>query len=208
MTDMMSIRFGNVRISVIFVFLALMFIAVNFSVYTLIVFACIAIHEAGHIVFIKSRGLQILSVEIMPWGINMTTGGLASYKSDILIALGGPAFNIIAALGIFALMRVGAAGGNAALTFAFLMNIIYAAVNLFPVAGLDGGRALACMLKLRLPEDMARRVFAVISAVALAVLSACAFLILTLTGYNFSLVLLCGYLFYTIYFRPTAVRQQ
>ena len=201
---MMNVKIKKIKINIICVFLVSAFIAFNFSVYALIVLSCIAIHEAGHIIFIKSRGVGILSIEVTPFGINIITGGLASYKTDILIALFGPAFNIAAALCFLLFLR--GAGNSAALLFAFVSNIIFAAVNLFPVAGLDGGRALACILKMYLPENRARSVFAVTSAVFLVLLSICALFVLMLSGYNFTLALLCGYLFYTIYFKPISFR--
>jgi stage IV sporulation protein FB len=173
-------------------------------VYALVVLACIIIHEAGHIFFIKSRGVNILSVEITPFGVNIITSGLASYKTDILISLGGPVFNIIAAVINFILLK--AIGNSSVLLFAVLTNIIYAVLNLFPVAGLDGGRVLACIVKLKLPENTARNIFSVISAFFLVILSISALFILMLTGYNFTLVLLCAYLFYTIYFKPMSLR--
>jgi membrane-associated protease RseP (regulator of RpoE activity) len=145
-----------------------------------------------------------MKIEITPFGINIITNGLASYKTDILIALGGPFFNMITAFFIFIIMQ--AAGNSSVLLFAFLTNIIYAVLNLFPVESLDGGRVFACILKLYLFEHKARKIFTVISALFLVILSLAALFILMITGYNFTLVLLCGYLFYSIYFRPMSLR--
>ena len=200
----MNIKIRNIKINIICVFLILIFFYINFSIYALIVLASIFIHELGHIIFIKLRGFKILNIEITPSGINIIINGLAPYKTDILIALGGPTFNIISAFIFFLLMQ--RAGNSSILIFAFLTNIIYAVLNLFPVASLDGGRVLACILKLYLPEYIARNIFTVISLVFLVILSICALFILTSTGYNFSLVLLCAYLFYTIYFKPMSFR--
>ena len=200
----MNIKIKHIKINIICVFLILLFFYINFSIYALIILACILIHELGHIILIKLHKYKILDVEITPCGINIIINGLAPYKTDILIALGGPVFNIIAAGLIFLLIQ--GAGNSSILTFAFLTNIIYAALNLFPVASLDGGRVLACILKIYFPETIARNIFAVISAVFLIILSICALFILMLTGYNFSLVLLCAYLFYTVYFKPMSFR--
>ena len=201
----MNIKIKNININIICVFLILLFLSINFSVYTLIILSCILIHEAGHIIFIKSRGVTILSIDVTPVGVNIITSGLASYKTDIMIALFGPAFNIFAALLILPFLRL-ASGGSTTLLLGFLTNLIFAAINLFPVAGLDGGRAMASILKMYLSEERARKIFTTLSAIFLVVLSVCALIILTLTRYNFSLVLLCGYLFYTIYFRPMSFR--
>jgi len=201
----MNIKIKNIKINIICVFLILLFISINFSVYTLIILSCILIHEAGHIIFIKTRGVKILSIDVTPVGVNIITSGLASYKTDIMIALSGPAVNILVALLLLPFLRL-AGGGSTTLLLSFLTNLIFALVNLFPVAGLDGGRAMASILKMYLPENRARTVFSTLSAVFLVILSLCALIILTLTRYNFSLVLLCAYLFYTIYFRPMSFR--
>ena len=200
----MNIKIKHIKINIICILLILLFFYINLSAYALIILACIIIHELGHIILIKLRGFKILSIEVTPCGVNIITSGLAPYKTDILIALGGPIFNILAAALTFVMIQ--GAGNSTILMFAFITNIIYASLNLFPVASLDGGRILACILKIYLPETNARTVFSIISAIFLIILSICALFILMLTGYNFSLVLLCSYLFYTIYFRPMSLR--
>ena len=200
----MNIKIKSVKINIACVFLILLFVYINFSMYALIILACIIIHELGHIILIKLAGFRILNIEIAPCGVNIIINGIAPYRTDILIAVGGPAFNIVAAS--ITLIVIQGAGNSTALMFVFLTNIIYAALNLFPVTSLDGGRILACVLKIYMPESSARTVFAVISGIFLVLLSLCALFILMLTGYNFSLVLLCSYLFYTIYFKPMSLR--
>ena len=179
----------------------LLFVLINFSVYILVLLSCIFIHEMGHIIFIKLNGFNILGIEILPFGINITADNkLASYKTDIMVALSGPAVNITAAFVIFLVIKLN--GYVSVLFFAFMTNLIYAAVNLFPVRSLDGGKAASDILKIFLPEHMAQVVFSVISAVFLGILSLSAFFVLMVTGYNFTLILLCCYLFYTIHFAP------
>ena len=197
----MYIKIKKIKIHIIWLFLILLFVLINFSVYILILLSCIFIHEIGHIIFIKINKFNIISIEILPFGINITTDSkLASYKTDIMVALSGPAANIIAAFAIFLIIKVN--GYVSVLFFALLTNIIYAAINLFPVKSLDGGKAVSDILKIYLPEHLARIIFSCISAVFLGILSLFAFFVLMITGYNFTLILLCCYLFYTIHFAP------
>ena len=54
----------------------------------------------GHIIFLRLNKLKILSIEILPFGINISAVSnnskkLTSYKTDIIIALSGPFANII-----------------------------------------------------------------------------------------------------------------
>ena len=163
--------------------------------------SCIVIHELGHIIFIKANKLKITEIDILPFGINIATENkLTSYKADISTALSGPLSNIAYSLIILLIIRI--FGYSSFLMFSFLTNIVYAGINLFPVRSLDGGRVLSIILKLALPEHAAYMLFSVISAIFLGIMSVIAFFILMVTGYNFTLVLLCCYLFYTIHFSP------
>jgi len=185
--------------------LILLFASINFSFYILVLFSCIIIHEMGHIIFIKINKLQILSIEILPFGINIATvpiGGnkLTSYKTDIIIALSGPFANILFSAVILLTIKIN--GYGSILFFSFLTNILYASINLFPVKSLDGGRISEIVLKILLPENLSYIVYTAISAIFLAILSVFALFVLMVTGYNFTLILLCCYLFYTIHFSP------
>lgn len=197
----MYVKIKKIKIHIICLFLILLFAYINFSFYMLILFLCIFIHEAGHIIFVKINGLDILGVEILPFGINISTDSrLTAYKTDIMIALSGPCANLICSAGIFLMIKI--SGYDSMLFFSFLTNIIYAAVNLFPVKSLDGGKVMEIVLKMILPENLSHIVFSAISAVFLGILSVLAFFVLMVTGYNFTLILLCCYLFYTIHFSP------
>jgi len=196
------IKIKKVKINIICLFLLLLFASINFSVYMPVLFLCIFVHETGHVLFIKLNGIKISSVEILPFGINIVTENrrLTAYKTDILIAIGGPCANIIFAGVIFTAIKI--TGYNSLLFFAFLTNILYAVINLFPVKSLDGGRISEIFFKMILPENLSFMAVSVISSVFLGILSIFAFFILMITGYNFTLILLCCYLFYTIYFSP------
>ena len=176
--------------------------SINFSAYMLILFFSVFIHEMGHTASIRINRLKILSVEILPFGINIITNDnrLTAYKTDIIIALSGPCVNIIFA--IFTLVIIKFNGYNSYLFFAFLTNILYAGINLFPVKSLDGGKIAEILVKILFSENISHIIFSCISAVFLGVLSILALFILMVTGYNFTLILLCCYLFYTIHFSP------
>jgi len=198
----MYVKIKKIKVHVICLFLLLLFASINFSVYMLILFSCIFIHETGHVIFIKLNRLKILSIEILPLGINIVTNNirLTAYKTDIIIALSGPCANIISAAVIFMIIKFN--GYGSVLFFAFLTNILYAVINLFPVKSLDGGKTIEIILKIILPENISHIVFSCISAVFLGILSIFALFVLMVTGYNFTLILLCCYLFYTIHFSP------
>jgi len=195
------IKIKKIKIHVICLFLLLLFVLINFSVYILVILFCIFIHEMGHIILIKINKFNISGIEILPFGINISTDSkLTSYKTDVMIALSGPFMNIVSAAVILVIIKLN--GYVSILFFSFLTNILYAAINLFPVKSLDGGKALNDILKMFLPEHAAQIIFSAVSAVFLGILSLFAFFVLMITGYNFTLILLCCYLFYTIHFAP------
>jgi len=202
----MYVKIKKIKIHIICLFLLLLFAMINFSVYILIIFSCVFIHEMGHITFIKLNKFNIISIEILPFGINILTdrSRLTAYKTDIIIALSGPCANIICSVIILAIIKFH--GYDSVLFFAFLTNILYAAINLFPVKNLDGGKVSEIIFKIILPANFSYIVYSVISAIFLGILSIFALFVLMVTGYNFTLILLCCYLFYTIHFSPKQKR--
>lgn len=170
------------------------------SSYTFIMFVSIFIHEAGHVSAILLTGGKITEIDVHIYGINIRTNGkLNSYASDIAIYLSGAFFNTLFSAVAFFYMRC--VEYNTQLLFFFSVNIAYAAFNLFPVKVLDGGKALLRLLELISEERRAYFISDIISFVALLFLSATGIYILYSTGYNISLVIVCSYLYSSMYVR-------
>jgi Zn-dependent protease len=99
----------------------------------------IAIHEAGHILFMRAVGLPAALPYFIP-GLGAFTalrGPLPSIFQEAIVAFGGP---LLGTLGGVVCFAYGYATGNpfwyAAAYTAFFLNLF----NMFPVAFLDGGR--------------------------------------------------------------------
>jgi Zn-dependent protease len=99
----------------------------------------IAVHEAGHIVFMRAVGLPASLPYFIP-GLGAFTAlraPLPSIFQESIVAFGGP---LLGTLGGIACFAYGYATGNAfwyaAAYTAFFLNLF----NMFPVAFLDGGR--------------------------------------------------------------------
>lgn len=196
----MFLSIGKLRISPLFLLLIMFLLIWDTSSYTFIMFVSIFIHEAGHISAIWLTGGKITEIDVHVYGINIRTdGALNSYGSDIFIYLSGALFNVLFAAVAFVYMR--AVEYNTQLLFFFSVNTAYAAFNLFPVKVLDGGKALLRMLELFCEERAAYLVSDAVSVAALIFLSATGIYILYRTGYNVSLVLVCSYLFGSMYVR-------
>lgn len=202
----MFIRIKQFRIHIICVIMAALFCAINFSFHTAILFFSAIIHESGHIFMLKKNNIKINYIEILPVGININAENkLLSYKEDIKTAFAGPFFNIVCA--VIAMLWLKFINFNDIILFFLFSNLAFAALNLFPVKSLDGGKIVETLLRIYLPEPASFYLFTVISGIFLAILSLAALLILFITKYNFTLILLCCYLFYTIHFSFTARKQ-
>jgi len=132
-------RFGFLRIGPGFaLFFALLYFLDCDGVFAGMTLAALA-HEAGHAVLIYVLGGRVFEAEL-------TVGGACIHHSledrgwrDMVVAIGGPAFNILSAV-IFA-GREGLAGVFAA------SSLLLGIYNMLPVYPLDGGRILKAALR-------------------------------------------------------------
>lgn len=121
------------------------------AITTLILFACILVHEFGHSVVARREGVEVVEILLHPFG------GLARFrrepetpKAELRIAIAGPITSLLLA-GIFGLLTIAArAIGNEALFVVLfvltLWNFMLAVFNMFPGYPLDGGRVLRAYL--------------------------------------------------------------
>lgn len=152
--------------------------------YVVAVFTCVTLHELGHVFTARHFGVRVPRILLLP------IGGMAEFeriprepRTEILIALAGPAVNLVLLLALAALvgwpptllvLNVPFHWGELAHTL-IVMNGVMLAFNLIPVFPMDGGRVLRAVLSRRMPYLRATRwaahvakVLAVPAAVALA----------------------------------------
>lgn len=110
--------------------------------------ACV-LHELGHIAMAAALGGRVerLSLTAVGAELRISYGVQLSYFRESLVALAGPAANLLAS-GLFSALGWGVA---AALTLAV------GAFNLLPILPLDGGRVVYGLLSIRLDPDWADR---------------------------------------------------
>jgi len=108
--------------------------------------AMIFIHETGHVLAAKRKGLPVTLPIFIPF-----LGAFIAMKkhprdaaTEAYIALGGPVFGALGALAAFAL---GAAFSNVTLLIVAYIGFFLNLINLLPIHPLDGGRIAAAVTR-------------------------------------------------------------
>jgi Zn-dependent protease/CBS domain-containing protein len=140
-------------------------------IFVLLLFLCVVLHEFGHALAAKSFGINTPDITLLP------IGGVARLermpeepKQELLIAVAGPAVNVVIALGLFV------AGGSFINPFVnpaaservglvsqlLIINILLVAFNLLPAFPMDGGRVLRALLATRMSYARATQIAATV----------------------------------------------
>lgn len=137
--------------------------------FILALFGCVLLHELGHAVAARAFGIRTPDITLLP------IGGLARLEripenpwQEIVVALAGPAVNVVIASILFALLPTGFALDPAVLASPTdgllpklaLVNVMLVLFNLVPAFPMDGGRVLRATLALFLPRVRATQIAA------------------------------------------------
>lgn len=116
--------------------------------FLLALFLCVLLHEFGHALAARRYGIPTKDITLLP------IGGVARLermptdpKQELVVALAGPAVNVVIAL---ALLPIVVASNVAFVERLFATNLLLVAFNLIPAFPLDGGRVLRAGLAMKL----------------------------------------------------------
>lgn len=163
--------------------------------FILSIFGCVVLHELGHALTARRFGIGTRDITLLP------IGGVASLESmpekpkqELLVALAGPAVNLVIVLLLLPLAhlmpevndmeQMTAINGDNFLLMFMSVNIMLAFFNLLPAFPMDGGRVLRALLAMRLNRAKATRI-----AARVGQLCALGFVILGLTSNPFLILI-------------------
>jgi Zn-dependent protease/CBS domain-containing protein len=178
-------RIAGIRVYIHFTFFILLaFLGLNdwfdtgrweAAVGGLLLFACLAViivlHEFGHALAAKYYGIRTRDITLLP------IGGVARLErmpdkplQELVVALAGPAVNVVLAVGFF----IGLTGsglfagpqlpslGTSFVAQLFWINVVLVVFNMIPAFPMDGGRVLRAVLALGMDYVKATRIAAYI----------------------------------------------
>lgn len=132
--------------------------------FILALFACVVLHEFGHALAARRYGIQTQRITLLP------IGGLAMLEKmpekpsqELVVALAGPAVNVVIALLLAAYLAVAGLEFPTAqledpsqislskffIPNLLIVNVLLFAFNLIPAFPMDGGRVLRAVLSMR-----------------------------------------------------------
>ena len=143
------------------------------------------IHECGHLAVMLAVGACPEELTVGAFGMRIT------FLQDLCIAAGGPLINLVCAAVFFLLgARLAAA-----------LHLVTAALNLLPIAALDGGQMLLCFLYRRKSREAAQRIVYVCSLLTIFPLGVFGFFVLLRSGCNMSLLAVDVYLLLLLFLK-------
>jgi len=139
--ELLKISGVSLKIHPTFLLVLIAYGVLGLAAQALVVFGLVFCHEMAHLLTARAYGFRIKGVELFPFGGAAHCEDLFEGRKleESIMALAGPALNIVLLFGAQALRWQGLWTGELAEDFV-RFNFWLAAFNLIPVLPLDGGR--------------------------------------------------------------------
>jgi len=140
------------------------------SVYVIALFVSVLLHEIGHTLVARAYGVRTLEIVMYPIGGVSRLEGQPKPRQEPLIALAGPAVNLIIGVVLLAtqhdflpLEKLTVPTDANLIERIGVGNLLLGLFNLLPAYPMDGGRILRALIALRKPADEAIQIAARVS---------------------------------------------
>lgn len=110
---------------------------------TLLFFASLIAHEAGHMLLAKVSRTRVKAMGFCKWGVYLRREKSSLFSTEIAIAAAGPAVNLLIAYFLHDF------SGSGPLAWLAQMNVVLFIINMAPFGGSDGKRILTTWRELR-----------------------------------------------------------
>ncbi len=142
----------------------------NGIVFLLLLFGCVVLHELGHAAAARGYGVETHEIVLYPIGGVARLERIPSGKAELVIALAGPAVNLLLAGALFFVLLLTQSelprspeevvSRAPVLLQLLIANLALFLFNLIPAFPMDGGRVLRASLALALGQDRATQIAA------------------------------------------------
>lgn len=153
----------------------------------------VVFHESGHLLMMSALKIppECISMNLFGLEIQQKKSYKRSYRQDAMIAIAGPVSNLI----FFALCWSGYyITSSLYLANLGAANLLLAILNGLPVGPLDGGQALYALLCSKYRAETCEKIVNIVSFFVILPIALMGFLVLLRSRYNFSLLIVSGYL--------------
>lgn len=148
-----------------------------------LLFLCVLLHECGHALMARRFGVGTRDITLLPIGGVARLERIPEKPSrELLVALAGPAVNVVIAIGLAAwltlahawepLSALGIADGGM-MERLLAVNISLVIFNLLPAFPMDGGRVLRAFLAMKMDYTYATQVAATVGKAMAVVFGIC-----------------------------------
>ena len=159
-------------------------------------FAAALLHELGHLIVMLICNQSVREITILPFGIDIKKShSISSYKADIVVSAAGIMVNSI----MIALCNI--LPESAAVELFKQSNAVLLLINILPIKTLDGGQILEKILLLFLAPNTVEKIIGFCSFVCIIIVGSVAIWVLFYSGYNFTLLFMCMYLFAGVFLK-------
>lgn len=156
----------------------------------------IIIHETGHIILMCIFGYAPEKIKISLFEISISDRKRQerSFIQNFLIIFFGPFANFICFILFYLLYLI----GNDYFLYFAAANFSVGLFNVLPVMSLDGGQLLYLILSRFFSDTVSQRIVNVITFIIIFPLATFGFILLFNSKYNFSLLIVCIYLVFSL----------